>query len=129
MMKRMLIVVLMVLVAGAAYAGSLEVTKKAGSNTVTVTLRSDPPATGVNPVTVSVRDAAGRPVTTAAVVVEYGMPGMPGMPPMSYREPLALAGQVYTGKLNFSMAGPWQVSVKVKQGGKTNAVKFSTDVH
>lgn len=128
-MKIMLIVVLMVMVAGAVYAGSLEVTKKAGANTVTVTLRSDPPAAGVNPVTVSVRDAAGKPVTTAAVVVEYGMPGMPGMPPMSYKEPLAPAGQVYKGNLNFSMAGPWQVTVKVRQGGKTNAVKFSTDVH
>ena len=128
-MKIMLIVVLMVMVAGAVYAGSLEVTKKAGANTVTVTLRSDPPSAGVNPVTVSVRDAAGKPVTTAAVVVEYGMPGMPGMPPMSYKEPLAPAGQVYKGNLNFSMAGPWQVTVKVRQGGKTNAVKFSTDVH
>jgi len=128
-MRKLLIIVLLVLVAGAVHAKSLEVTKKAGPNTVTVTLKSDPPATGINPVTVTVKDAAGKAVTDAQVVVDYGMPAMPGMAPMNYSDPLRLTGQAYTGKLDFSMPGPWQVGVKVKQGGKTSTVKFSTDVH
>jgi uncharacterized GH25 family protein len=128
-MKKILLVVLMVLIAGSVWAKSLEVTKKAGANTVTVTLQNDPPATGPNPVTVAVKDAAGKPVTNATVEVDYVMPAMPGMPAMKYKEPLKLTGQVYTGKLDFSMAGSWQVSVKVKQGGATGTVKFNTDVH
>jgi hypothetical protein len=129
--KKTLIMVLLVLItlAVTVYAKGLEVTKKAGGNTVTITLPSDPPATGANPVTVAVKDAQGKPVTDAVVEVDYVMPAMPGMPAMKYKEALKLSGQVYTGKLDFSMAGPWQVSVKVKQGGKTGTVKFSTDVH
>jgi hypothetical protein len=129
MMKKTMLVILMVLLAGAVYAKSLEVTKKAGANTVTVTLQNDPPATGPNPVTVAVKDAQGKPVTNAVVVVDYVMPAMPGMPAMKYKEPLKLSGQVYTGKIDFSMAGPWQVSVKVMQGTSTGTVKFNTDVH
>jgi hypothetical protein len=128
-MKKLLIVILMVVIAGSVWAKGLEVTKKAGANTVIVTLQNDPPATGVNPVTVAVKDAAGKPVTDAAVVVDYVMPAMPGMPAMKYKEAMKLSGQVYTGNLNFSMAGSWQVSVKVKQGGATGTVKFNTDVH
>jgi hypothetical protein len=128
-MKKFLIVVLLVLVAGAVSAKSLEVTKKAGTNTVTVTLQNDPPATGPNTVTVAVKDASGKAVTNAAVEVDYVMPAMPGMPAMKYKAPLKLTGQVYTGVLDFSMAGSWQVSVKVKQGTQTGTVRFSTDVH
>jgi hypothetical protein len=128
-MKKTMIVILLVLLAGAVYAKSMEITKKAGPNTVTVTLQNDPPATGSNPVTVAVKDAQGKAVTDAVVEVDYVMPAMPGMPAMKYKEPLKLTGQVYTGKLDFSMPGPWQVSVKVKQGGKTGTVKFATDVH
>jgi hypothetical protein len=129
MTKKLLIVVLLVLVAGAVSAKGLEVTKKAGPNTVTVTLQGNPPATGPNPVTVSVKDAAGKAVTNAVVAVDYGMPAMPGMPAMNYKELLKLTGRVYTGTLDFSMPGSWQVSVKVKQDGKTGTVKFNTDVH
>jgi hypothetical protein len=56
------------------------------------------------------------------------MPAMPGMPPMNYGAVLALSKNTYQGKLNFSMAGPWNVVVKIVRSGKTVSTKFSVDV-
>ena len=41
---------------------------------------------------------------------------------------LALKGNTYQGKLNYSMAGPWNIVVKIVRGGKTSSTKFSVDV-
>ncbi len=128
-MKRFMIVALMVLMAGTVYAKAMEVTKKAGADTVTVTLQNDPPVTGENGITILVKDAAGKAVTNAAVTIDYEMPAMPGMPAMRYKALTTLKGQEYTGKVNFSMPGAWNVKVKVKTGNKTDSIKFNTDVH
>lgn len=128
-MKGFLIILVLVLAAGVVYAKGMEVTKKAGSNTVTITLQNDPPATGVNAFTVLVKDAAGKTVTDAKVTVGYEMPAMPGMPAMRYKAPALLKSSLYTGTMNFSMAGSWQISVKVARGGKTGTARLNVDVH
>ncbi len=128
MTKRIMIAALLVLIAGMAYAKGMEVTKKAGGNTVTITLRNDPPVTGENAIAVIVKDAAGKAVTDAKVVVDYGMPAMPGMPAMKYKEDTAFKDGKYTGTLNFSMPGSWYVNVKVGKAGKTNTAKLNVDV-
>ncbi|MEW5744308.1 MAG: FixH family protein [Nitrospirota bacterium] len=128
MVKRIAVMVVALLVAaGVAYAKDYEVKKKAGEYAVTVAIDRNPPVTGENNVTVTVKDAAGNAVTDAKVKVEYSMPAMPGMPPMNYKTDAALSGSVYKAKMNLSMAGPWNIIVKVARGGKTSSMKFSVD--
>lgn len=128
-MKGFLIMVVLILAAGVVYAKGMEVTKKAGSNTVTITLQNDPPVTGKNAFTVLVRDASGKVVTDAKVTVGYEMPAMPGMPAMRYKAPAVLKGRLYAGTMNFSMPGSWHINVKVSRGGKTGTAKLNVDVH
>lgn len=127
-MKRVAAVVMVVLLmAGIAYAKDYEVKKKAGEYDVTARIDKDPPTTGENNIAITVKDAAGNAVTDAKVKVEYSMPAMPGMPPMNYKTDAALSGSEYKGKINLSMAGPWNIAVKVTRGGKTSSMKFSVD--
>lgn len=130
MMKKIFIVaVVMVVMAGVAYAKNYEVTKKVGGYEVTVTLDNNPPVAGAdNNVTVTVKDATGKAVTDARVLVDYSMPAMAGMPAMNYKTKPTPGGSEYKGKMNFSMSGSWNVAVKVMRGGKTSTVKFSVDV-
>lgn len=128
-MKKVLAVVLMVLfVAGFAFAKDYEVAKKTGDLDVLVKIDKNPPVMGNNNVTVTAKDAKGAAVTDAKVVVEYSMPAMPGMPPMNYKTNAVLKGSEYKAVMNLSMAGPWNIAVKLTKGGKTSVVKFSIDV-
>ncbi len=112
---------------GLAVAKDFEVTKKAGDYTVVVTIDKNPPVTGDNNLTVSVKDGGGADVTDGKVSVEYSMPAMPGMPAMKYTSNAALAGKIYKTKVNFSMSGSWNMVVRIVRGGKTTQVKFTVD--
>jgi hypothetical protein len=128
-MKKLLAVVLMVLfVAGVAFAKDYTVAKKAGEFDVVVTIDKNPPVVGNNNVTVIVKDAAGMAVTDAKVVVDYSMPAMPGMPAMNYKANAVLKGSEYKAVINPSMSGAWNVATKITKGGKTSVVKFNIDV-
>jgi len=128
-MKRALLVIMVLLLsAGVVWAKELEVQKKAGDMALVIKLAKNPPIMGDNQISVAVKDAAGKEVTDAGVKVEYSMPAMPGMPPMNYGVVLAQDKNLYKGKLNFSMAGPWNVVVKVMRAGKSSSAKFSVDV-
>jgi len=110
------------------YAKGFEVTKQAGPFSVTVMLDKNPPVVGNNAVTVAIKDAAGIAVTNATVRLEYGMPAMPGMHPMHYKAATQVRGALYAGTLNFSMAGPWYLNVKIVRDGKTETVKLNIDI-
>lgn len=125
MKKMILLVMVLVLVAGVAYAKE-EYKKKAGEYSVTITLDKTP-SVGKNDVTVSIKDAQGKDVTDANVVVEYSMPPMPGMGPMNYRTKAVLKGNSYQAVINLSMAGPWTINAKITRGGKTQSAKISID--
>ena len=128
-MKKIALVVLSLLLsAGIVWAKGYEIQKKAGELSVVVEMERKPAIMGENGIVVTVRDVAGKEVTDAGVKVEYSMPAMPGMPPMNYGSVLALQKNSYQGKLNFSMAGPWNIVVKIVRGGKTSSTKFSLDV-
>ena len=128
-MKKIALVVLSLLLsAGIVWAKDYEIQKKAGDLSVVVKMDKNPAVMGENGIVVSVKDAAGKEVTDAGVKVEYTMPAMPGMPPMNYGAVLAAKKNTYQGKLNFSMAGPWSIVVKIMRGGKTVSTKFSLDV-
>lgn len=127
-MRRLTIVVcvfaLLVTVAHAANT----ITKKAGDLTVAVTIDKNPPVTGKNNMDITVKDASGKPVTDAKVTVEYSMPAMPGMPPMNYKSAAELKGETYKTTISPSMAGSWNIAVKVARAGKTETAKFTMDV-
>lgn len=109
------------------FAKDFEVKKKAGAFDVVVTIDKNPPVTGDNGVTVEVKDAAGKAVKDAKVVVDYSMPAMPGMAPMNYKTDAVLKGDVYKAVMNLSMAGPWNIAVKITAGGKSGSMKFTID--
>jgi len=52
---------------------------------------------------------------------------MPGMPPMNYKADAMLKGEAYAATMNLSMAGPWNIAVKISAGSKTGSMKFTVD--
>ncbi len=120
---------ILLLIAGIAYAKDYEVKKKAGDYDVEVKIDKNPPVVGDNNIKVEIKDSAGKYVTDAKVKVEYSMPAMPGMPAMTYKTDAALKGNEYKAKMNLSMSGAWNVAVKIIRGGKTTTVKFNVDAH
>ena len=127
MKKFMLAVMIVLLVAGTAAAKNYEVTKKAGDYSLVVMIDKNPPVTGDNNLSVSVKDGAGADVTDAKVSVEYSMPAMPGMPAMNYKANAESAGKEYKAKINFSMSGSWNMVIKIIRANKTAQVKFTVD--
>jgi hypothetical protein len=128
-MKRLTIIIMAVLLlAGFVYAKEYEVNKKAGDYNVLVKIDRNPPVAGKNNMEIAITDAAGKAVTDAKVAVEYSMAPMPGMPAANYKTDAGLAGQSYKAVIEPSMAGPWNMAVKVTRGGKTNTAKLTMDV-
>lgn len=129
-MKRLTVITLILLfVAGIAYAKDYEVNKKAGGYDVAVKIDKNPPVVGDNNIGVAIKDASGKYVTDAKVKIEYSMPAMMGMPAMNYKADTELKGNEYKAKINLSMSGTWGVAVKIARDGKTATAKFSVDAH
>jgi hypothetical protein len=127
-MKRLtLLMVMVLLLAGTVYAKDYEVTKKAGDLTVDVKIDKNPPISGTNNMEIALKDAGGKAVTDAKVLVEYSMPAMPGMPAMNYKTDAQLKGDAYKAAMNLSMSGSWNVSIKVTRANKTQTAKFTVD--
>jgi len=127
-MRNLLLIGMAVLLsAGVVFAKDYEVKKKAGEFDVVVTIDKNPPVTGDNNVTISIKDAGGKVVKDAKVVVDYSMPAMPGMPAMNYKADAVQKGDEYKAVMNLSMAGPWNVSIKISAGGKSGSMKFTVD--
>lgn len=126
--SRLTISALIVSVAlGVAGAKERELEKKAGDLDVKMVLRQNPPVVGNNDFTVQIKDPSGKAVTEAKVVVHYSMPAMPGMPPMNYKTDATLRGDRYHGRMNLSMAGPWNIEVKITRAAKGTSAKFNVD--
>jgi len=128
MKKLVLIICVLFLAVGLAYGKDYEMTKKAGEYTVLVSIDKNPPVTGKNNMAVGIKDGAGKDITDAVVGIDYGMPAMPGMPAMNYKTDAGLKDKRYVATVDFSMSGPWSVTVKITRGGKTQTVKLNVDV-
>jgi hypothetical protein len=128
MKKVTVILAILFLASGLAYAKNYEVTKKVGNYTVHVVMDKNPPITGKNNMEISVQDTAGTDVVDAAVIVEYSMPAMPGMPAMNYKTKTDTKNKKYMATIDFSMSGAWNINVKITRAGKTQSVKFNVDV-
>lgn len=128
-MKKLIVIAIsmILLIAGVALAKDYEITKKAGDYDVEVKIDKNPPVVGKNNMEIEIKDSSGKYVTDAKVVVEYGMPAMPGMPAMDYKTDAELKGEEYKAVMDLSMAGPWNVVVKIIRGDKTSKAKFSID--
>jgi len=128
-MKRVTVILAILFLAfGLAFAKDYTVTKKAGSYMVHVRMDKNPPITGKNNVEISIQDAAGAEVVDAVVIVEYSMPAMPGMPAMNYKTKTETKNKKYMAIVDFSMSGAWNINVKITRAGKTQSVKFNVDV-
>ena len=127
MKKLVVIMVVLLLGAGVAFAKDYEVKKKAGEYDVMVKIDKNPPVTGDNNVKIELKDPSGKYVTDAKVVVDYSMAAMPGMPPMNYKTDAEVKGNEYKAKMNLSMAGPWNIAIKITKAGKTSSMKFTVD--
>lgn len=128
-MKRVaLVVCVLFLMVGLVHAKDYELTKKAGEFTVRVAIDKNPPVTGKNNMIVRIKDGASKDVTDAKVAIDYGMPAMPGMPAMNYKTDAMLHGTMYHAVVDFSMSGPWAITVKITRAGKAQAVKLNVDV-
>jgi hypothetical protein len=125
-MKKLTVVVLILLMmTGVAFAKSYEANKKAGEFDVTMIIDKNPPVVGDNVVAVTVKDPTGKPVTDAKVVIDYSMPAMPGMPAMNYKTDAPLKGIEYKATMNLSMSGAWNVAIKITRGSQTTTAKFN----
>jgi hypothetical protein len=127
-MKKILAIgIACLMLAGIVYAKDYEVTKKVGQYSVDAVIDKNPPVVGNNNISVGIKDETGKQVTDAQVRIEYSMPAMPGMPPMNYKTDAQLQGNVYKAKMNLSMSGPWNITIKFKTGDKVRSMKFNID--
>ena len=88
---------------------------------ITFTSEPSPPRTGENAFEVVVKDAQGKAVTGADVIVRLYMAAMPSMNMPEMRSSAALkhaGGGRYRGTGNVAMAGRWDVTVSVSKDGK-----------
>lgn len=97
---------------------------KAGSPApapLTVTATTPSPKTGDNPLTITVRDAQGKPVTGAKITASVVMTSMD----MGTTHPAVqeVGSGKYTVTAAFSMAGLWRVKVRVAAPGQKPALK------
>ncbi len=114
---------------GSVAGKDLEVKLKAGEFAVLARMGSNPPRLGDNTLEISLQDGAGRPLTSPTILVNYYMPPMPRMVPMNYRKEAKLKKDRYVLKMDFIMAGPWIIAIKITSGDKTVTAKFNIDVN
>lgn len=127
MKKTFYFTLIIFLIAGTIYAKDYEIKKKAGVYDVQIEIDRNPPVVGDNNVTITIKDKAWEKVTDAKVMLDYSMPPMPGMPPMNYKANAELKGNEYMAKMNLSMAGTWNLVVKIDRAGKKHKAKFSVN--
>jgi hypothetical protein len=129
-MKRLTVVMVLVfMMTGVAFAKDYEANKKTGELDITMAIDKNPPIVGDNAVAVTVKDLAGKAITDAKVVIDYSMPAMPGMPAMKYASDAPFKGDAYKATVNLSMAGAWNFAVKITRGSQTSTVNFNVGAH
>ena len=127
MTKLIPFILILCLVAGIAYAKGYEAKKKVGEYEAEVRMDRNPPSLGDNNIEIEIKDARGKPLTEAKVLVNYYMPPMPRMAPMNYKTDAKLKGEKYRATMNFIMSGPWVIALKINHGGKISTAKFNID--
>ena len=95
-------------------ASKTDVVQTQSAENGVVTLRVSPATFGYNRFSVTVKDTKGMPVGHASVEIFISMLDMNmGTEPIKLKPPGGASSGQYTGGGELSMAGRWQVSVKV----------------
>ena len=113
---------------GSAYGAGYEVKKEVGRYIVVMKIDRNPPIAADNNVSIEVSDAKTHCACQANVVIEYSRPAMPGMPALRYTANTELKRGRHIGRLSLSMAGFWNIAVKIKSENKTWTTNFVLDV-
>ncbi len=90
---------------------------KAGNLAVTYS-SAKPLVVGDNHIDIKVTNN-GQVVKGAKVEMKVFMPEMPGMPHMEDTQPMNELTDTYSGNINFSMGGTWQIKIFIEKDGKT----------
>lgn len=111
---------------GGSSSGSMKkiLEQKAGEGlTVTLSNSEGQLKNGEQQISLSFKDAAGKPVEISAASLNFNMPAMGSMSEMNSPVTLRTTGTPgeFTGNVNIQMAGEWiaQVSYEGKKTGKT----------
>ena len=128
MARAILLISILFLIAGITHAKSYDLKKNVGEYAAEIRIDRDPPSLGDNNIEIEIKDAAGKRVTDAKVLVHYYMPPMPRMVPMNYRTDAQLKKDRYRATMNLIMSGPWVIAVIITRDGKTKTAKFNVDV-
>ena len=99
-------------------AGDYQVRKKAEGLVFEVAINRNLPVMGDNEIRIEIKDAQGKAVLGAEVLVNYYMPPMPRMAPMNYTVPAPPKGGEYRAVMDLIMAGPWNIVIRSKVEGK-----------
>lgn len=102
--------------------------KKTADYSVEMSIDRNPPIVDKNILSLEIKDAYGKYVNDAKVLVNYYMPPMPGMPPMNYKTLAKLSGNTYVVVMDLIMSGPWNIVIKISRAGKIETVRFAIDV-
>jgi len=124
----MMVVLLLLMAADSAYAAGYEVKKEVGEYIVVMKIDRNPPIAGDNNVSIEVTDAKTLCACQANVAIEYSRPAMPGMPALHYTAKTELKRGRHVGKISLSIAGFWNIAVKITTGDKTWTTNFVLDV-
>jgi len=91
-----------------------------------LTTDPSPPHKGKNRLQVKLTAPGGKPLAGAKVTLRFFLPGMPDMGMAAVNETSALSEQgngTYTGEVELSSGGTWQVTVSAEQAGKMVVTK------
>jgi Cu(I)/Ag(I) efflux system membrane fusion protein len=102
---------------GAQTAQAKTAEKKVGTLTVSVSTVAESATLGENSLRIQVKDSTGKPVTDAAVSLDYTM-DMPGMMINKAAAKHTTVG-IYEAPVRFTMAGPWGITVSIRRPGQT----------
>ena len=127
-----LLMLIFILDSAALAADQTKMTRTSGEGHFTVTIESwlKPLKLGrMHAWTAEIRDADGKPVTTASIKVGGGMPihnhGFTTEPVMTKElEP----GKYLLEGFKFSMGGPWVIFLDITASGKTDSVAFDINM-
>jgi hypothetical protein len=94
-------------------------TKSGKAGSLNVTYSSDKPlVVGDNTINVKITENGEVVTDVTKVELKVFMPEMPGMPYMEDIKLMAPNKDVYSGNVNFSMGGTWQVKIYIEKDGK-----------
>ena len=127
MTKLAAFILIVFLIADMAFAKGFEIRRIVGEYEAEVKIDRNPPIKGDNDIEIEIKNAGGKNVGDAKVLVNYYMPPMPRMLPMNYITEAKLRGEKYKATMHFIMSGPWIIAIKISHAGKMSTAKFNID--